>query len=335
MVVGRHMEGPFLWSAFGWCGVDLFFVLSGFLISGLLFSEYKKTGTINLTRFWIRRGLKIYPPFYFLLILTAITFLTLNKTIPRAILGDIFFLQNYVPRVWEHGWSLAVEEHFYFGLPLLLMLLLWIGKAASNPFRAIPLISITISAVCLGLRVITSSHTQEWDRLAFPSHLRIDALLAGVALGYFANFDSGSFAEARQPWLLLVGMLLILPGLLLVPAVGFTFIFLGFACIVAWAVNRPKSPNRVVRLLAWVGYYSYSIYLWQAPLALGFYQLQLRWYRFPVYLISAVLLGVAMSKLIEIPMLRLRDKIFPAKAQVQSQTPDLRSETAMVSVSAQ
>src|SRR5580692_5435255 len=57
----------------GWVGVDLFFVLSGFLISGLLFSEYKKRQSISFRRFFIRRGLKIYPAFYAFLLLTGIT----------------------------------------------------------------------------------------------------------------------------------------------------------------------------------------------------------------------------------------------------------------------
>ena len=55
----------------GWIGVDLFFVLSGFLISGLLFSEYQRRGSIDFKRFFIRRGLKIYPAFYVFLLLTA------------------------------------------------------------------------------------------------------------------------------------------------------------------------------------------------------------------------------------------------------------------------
>ena len=54
---------------FGWLGVDLFFVLSGFLVSGLLFNEYKKIGKVKIGRFLIRRGFKIYPPFYFFVLI--------------------------------------------------------------------------------------------------------------------------------------------------------------------------------------------------------------------------------------------------------------------------
>jgi peptidoglycan/LPS O-acetylase OafA/YrhL len=99
-------------------GVDLFFVLSGFLISGLLFREYIERGKIDLKRFWIRRSLKIYPPFYALLLATAIYSLVKFHHVTSAILGDVFFVQNYLPHVWDHGWTLAVEEHFYLVLPL-------------------------------------------------------------------------------------------------------------------------------------------------------------------------------------------------------------------------
>ena len=71
LVLGRHFEYFRLWSQVGWAGVDLFFVLSGFLISGLLFAEWKQRGSIGIARFYVRRGLKIYPAFYVFLAMTA------------------------------------------------------------------------------------------------------------------------------------------------------------------------------------------------------------------------------------------------------------------------
>src|SRR5579859_7331652 len=89
----------------GWIGVDLFFVLSGFLISGLLFREWKTQGTVNLARFYIRRGLKIYPAFYALLAAT----LVVNAVLPgvpsqpvtiHSVLAEAIFVQNYFPGIW-------------------------------------------------------------------------------------------------------------------------------------------------------------------------------------------------------------------------------------------
>src|SRR5438874_883596 len=102
-------------------GVDLFFVLSGYLISGLLFEDFKRTGTINLRRFWIRRGLKIYPAFYAMLGFTVIVFRFHAHGFPPGMWSELFFVQSYIAPIWPHTWSLAVEEHFYVALPLLLL----------------------------------------------------------------------------------------------------------------------------------------------------------------------------------------------------------------------
>lgn len=123
----------------GWIGVDLFFVLSGFLISGLIFSEYRKNGTIQFKRFFIRRGFKIYPAFYSFVVFIALVELYRHHFSPfRRYLHEIFFVQSYWPGIWVYTWSLAVEEHFYILLPLLLLLLLHFYPGRQDPFRAIP-----------------------------------------------------------------------------------------------------------------------------------------------------------------------------------------------------
>src|SRR5438874_6217145 len=97
LVLGRHHDTIPLWSKIGWVGVDLFFVLSGFLISGLLFSEYKTQNSISFKRFFIRRGLKIYPAFYLFLFLTGILSRVVFHThllVPHY-LHEVFFVQNY------------------------------------------------------------------------------------------------------------------------------------------------------------------------------------------------------------------------------------------------
>ena len=299
---------------YGWIGVDLFFVLSGFLISGLLFSEFSKTGRINVTRFWIRRGFKIYPAFYTLVAATALFFVVRGGSVPRDILGDVFFLQNYRPHLWDHGWSLAVEEHFYFALPLILLGLLQISKKG---FRAIPAISIAISILCFALRLVTSHHTHDLDQVAFPTHLRCDGLFAGVALGYYRHFEPESFRDARRPWLLVVGILLVLFGTPLGLVWAKTVVYIGFAFVVAWAAHRPHSAHPIPRALAWIGFYSYSIYLWHAAIVLLFGHLEQRWYSFVAYLVSTILIGVIMAKLIEVPALKLREKIVPSAKAMQ------------------
>ena len=127
----------------GWIGVDLFFVLSGFLVSGLLFVEYKKHGNIRGKLFLIRRGFKIYPLFYFSIFLTVIFLLFLpnmylfpdsrrlflnHNGILTGFVIEAFFLQSYLFGYWGHHWSLSVEEFFYFSLVLFLYYLVKKGK---------------------------------------------------------------------------------------------------------------------------------------------------------------------------------------------------------------
>src|SRR5687767_1067051 len=157
----------------GWIGVDLFFVLSGFLVSGLLFKEYQRTGMVDIGRFLIRRGFKIYPPFYVLLLVLVVV--GWDVLTWRRILIDVFFVQNYFsPSVTWATWSLAIEEHFY----LMLACLTWcLVRWRSQPFRCIPVIWITVAVSCLAARMSLMDRPFDTSTHLLPTHLRIDALL--------------------------------------------------------------------------------------------------------------------------------------------------------------
>src|SRR5277367_5590669 len=200
LVIGHHAQTFPVWTRTGWVGVDLFFVLSGFLISGLLYSEYKKRQNISVGRFFIRRGLKIYPAFYFFLLATLAAQLLLFKgSVPlRPYLYEMLFIQNYHFGIWLHTWSLAVEEHFYIALALLLVVFARLSPARANPFRAIPWIFVFVAFTCMLLRILTI-------RLTSPSifrtpwvmnttHCRVDGLFFGVFIGYLYHFRPEAIA---------------------------------------------------------------------------------------------------------------------------------------------
>jgi peptidoglycan/LPS O-acetylase OafA/YrhL len=135
-------------SQMGYVGVDLFFVLIGFLISGLLYAEYQKRGAISFRRFFIRRGIKIYPAFYAMLLVTFIVQLAAGKLSGwGADAREILFVQDYKPAIWLHCWSLGVEEHFYILLPILLLLLIRFSSNSANPFRVIPRAFLAVAVV--------------------------------------------------------------------------------------------------------------------------------------------------------------------------------------------
>src|SRR5438477_10775385 len=97
LVMMHHGHISPFFTKVGWAGVDVFFVLRGFLISGLLFSEYQKRGSIGFKRFFIRRGLKIYPAFYAFTLLTTLTSYAVwrNVSTPARYLHETLFVQNY------------------------------------------------------------------------------------------------------------------------------------------------------------------------------------------------------------------------------------------------
>ncbi len=159
LVLFRHSGIESRFASAGWIGVDLFFVLSGFLISGLLFNEYKQHRSINFKRFLIRRAFKIYPAFYLLMLVGFLVDRGLFSHPAYSVsqyLREALYLQNYGPVIWLHTWSLAVEEHFYVLLPVLLLFLLHFARDSEDPFHAIPAAFAIIAIACLSFRVLTA-----------------------------------------------------------------------------------------------------------------------------------------------------------------------------------
>jgi peptidoglycan/LPS O-acetylase OafA/YrhL len=316
----------------GWIGVDLFFVLSGFLISGLLFKECQSRGDISLRRFFVRRGFKIYPPFWALMFFTVVLELMLYKKIEgRWLLCELLFVQNYGPSSqWVYTWSLAVEEHFYIFLPVLLVVLLKFASTQSRPFGRIPLIFGVIAGLCLGIRVMgAASGAFSCKANLGPTHLRIDSLFFGVLLSFFYHYHRTAFTRLAQRYAWLwrgLGCALLLPAFLFdlattpyIYTVGFTQFYLGSGLLLVGFLGRSATPGPLHQCLAFIGSRSYSIYLWHGPVAwlaserflatANF----LNWYGWTItFLGGALLVGVVMAALIEYPALGLRDRWLPS-----------------------
>lgn len=161
-------------------GVQLFFVLSGFLITGILLGERSRTGFIGLRRFYIRRAFRILPAYYtFLLIASALVATGALSTTPADLASSFLFFSNYSPAsdaTWlEHTWSLAIEEQFYLLWPLLLLRL---GN------RKATRLAVVVVLLSPGIRVITYALTGDANYQHFQN--RADSLLAGALLALFA-----------------------------------------------------------------------------------------------------------------------------------------------------
>src|SRR5262249_16177994 len=119
-VAGSELVPSSVWSftlfRYGWTGVDLFFVLSGFLIGRQLQRELQRRGTVDVPRFLLRRGLRIWPLYF-----AWVAFLALALGKCRGIAPDLVFLSNYIQGRVSGGWSLSTEEQFYLVVPFLLL----------------------------------------------------------------------------------------------------------------------------------------------------------------------------------------------------------------------
>jgi len=327
-----------VWKRGGWIGVDLFFVLSGFLVSGLLFREYQKRRSVNIGRFLIRRGFKIYPAFWVLLAVTVVVRLALDGRLSTsALLGELLFVQNYADSFWGHTWSLAVEEHFYLLLALLTVWLCHQRAATSNPFAALPSIFVAVASVCLALRVRVGM-TLPYNNYThlFATHIRIDALLFGVLLSYYWHFErlSENARLSRHAKLLgLLGGLALAPAFIFplerttwIPTFGLTCFYVGSGAILLSMLYVEIPESRLTRSLANVGMFSYSIYLWHLPVEhwsgaiverlLG---IESNWFVYvAMYLIGAVGIGILAAKAVEYPVLRLRDRLYPSRTPSRS-----------------
>lgn len=352
LVMGRHMEPcpnevsvPVHWLTQGWhnggwCGVDLFFVLSGFLISGLLFKEHLKMGSISFKRFFIRRGFKIYPSFWVLIAFSvAVTFISGRHLEIAKFIGELLFIQNYNGHMWDHTWSLAVEEHFYLMLPLLLIVLSAIcarskTSTTSTAFSSIPLIFAVVAVACLSLRIATSILVPyQLQTHHFPTHLRIDSLFFGVLISYYYHYQHQKFVQwqskYRLPLLLVGAAIFASPFFCESPQIfstfGFTALYMAAGMILVGILAFPIPANPVTRTASYLGARSYSIYLWHMPIAVYGMAIAaalfgaLHWSVYAAaYIISSMLVGTFFANTVELPFIKLRGKLVPDKSGVSA-----------------
>ncbi len=347
-----------VWYRLGWTGVDLFFVLSGFLIGGLLFKELRTRSQLDVGRFLIRRGLKLWPAYYVYVTVTfGVLFVYFRDDSPwlavSTIWSNYLHMQNYrgagIGGFLAHTWSLAVEEHFYLVLPWLLVLLT--ARSRTRPLRAIRgflVIAVSVLVACLVMRLLTYHYRViPAAMIRWQTHLRMDSLFMGVLVAYFHHFHPAWLAAVARHRAALVGaaLVLIAPIALFgedhrfVVTFGFTLIYLGYACLLVATVYTPATAlvfrTGLARLLGFIGAYSYSVYLWHillgrrpllllaAQLPLAGLPLELRWALFTaLYILMASVAGILLGNLIEWPALRWRDRLFPARSDAMAATAD-------------
>ncbi len=286
------------WLPGGFLGVDIFFVISGYLIGGILFRELS-TNTFSLKNFYLRRMRRILPAFFAVVIFVLVVGGQLmvpgsddwNPTRSSALWsvffsGNIFFAQNtdyFAPTVelqpLNHLWSLAVEEQFYFLYPLILLVIMFVVRSASKNGTKLntPVIWVLVLlAVFSFSRAFfpISYHDTEIVAYYLP-HLRFGELLIGAILAVAVSKATKEISSTRANIVGSLG-LLVLVVCLTISFPNKTPWFPGFAaalpCIASAAViYAGLGTNWVKTLLSnravvFVGKISYSLYLWHWPL---------------------------------------------------------------------
>ena len=310
----------------GFIGVDIFYVISGYLITGLILREIENTGTLNLQNFYQRRIKRLLPTSVFVLFVTAIVGMFVLPAITRDALGrDLFaaatYISNYLFAWWQndyqnlnatpspfiHYWSLAVEEQFYIVWPIFILFLSRYGKRAVLYGVAIS------SALSLLLSIYQTQTSPIWAFYSLPTRaweLGVGALLLFIPDTFWKN--------RFIPWVGLIGIAIAalkfdentsFPGINAVLPVGATALLIGSIAIWPRLFND-VSNNRVSQ---WLGAISYPLYLWHWPAlvlpssALG-RPLRIRERIFCILL--TIVLAHFTSKYIEQP---LRNKKVPGK----------------------
>jgi peptidoglycan/LPS O-acetylase OafA/YrhL len=269
---------------YGSYGVELFFVLSGFLITGILYDAHHKPNYFR--NFYMRRLLRIFPLYYGVLALVffvapLIPLLrgpTLDYLVDRQLWAWLYAVNIYIARdgVWsfsylDHFWSLAIEEHFYLFWPLVVLLL------ARRP-RALISVSLTIALGAMLARMIGSLMGLNWWTTYALTPFRLDGLALGAFLAVLARQPGGInwLTRALPRVVAVAGGLLALTfvwtllvsrkGLDLVLPVRAVLILMLLACLFFWALIAPKqsiiSRFFCSRSMVFLGTYSYGLYVY-------------------------------------------------------------------------
>lgn len=321
-----HADVP--WWKGGFLGVDVFFVISGYLITCLLLADWTNHHNLGLGRFWYRRARRLLPALFVMLAVVSVyAALFLPDVLAQLrgeVLAAVFYVENWFlifrdlsyfqaagrPPLLQHVWSLAVEEQFY---------LLWpIAFLALAPSRR----WLFVGAMFLlgpTSRLITWRLFPEWQLMIgeiFPTVM--DALATGVLLALLRttlHSIPAYLGALGSRWCVLLPFAVL--GLNALGseatifrwALGSTLANVGIALLIDRAIAFPHTPSgRFLNLpvIRYLGRISYSFYLWQQFFLDRSHH---AWYTsFPVNLALAGLAAAASYHLVERPILRLRDR---------------------------
>ena len=266
----------------GFLGVDVFFTLSGFLITTLLLEEFQRSGRISLLGFYRRRALRLLPAVAVLLVVS--TGYVLATGWPRrpqltTVIAVATYSTNWFANAnsqltlgFGHMWSLAIEEQFYLLWPLVLLVVLGLAlRRHASPRLLASGLAVAVVAVAVWRAVLRDS--RPWTQVYFRTDARLDQLLVGALLAVALH---QGWVNTRKPaWLAAAGLLGLGYLAMSIDAFGTAYYdwgaLLASLCTVALILGTLDGRGPVARLLRLrplrdLGLISYSLYLWHVPI---------------------------------------------------------------------
>jgi peptidoglycan/LPS O-acetylase OafA/YrhL len=296
-VLAYHLDAS--WLPGGFLGVDVFFVVSGFLITTLLLREHRAHGRIALRSFWVRRARRLLPALVVTVTVSALLARVVSSDLlvhaGRQMLGALTFSTNWVeisagssyfdqtaPQLFMNFWSLAVEEQFYLFWPLLTLLLLRFARPVGRVSSA-----LVIGTASTVLMAVWATPGADATRVYYGTDTHLVGLMLGAALAFAWASPAlamrlrpsswgvaGSFAVPGAAAVLVVLLLALDESRIATFRGGIALASAATVVLVAGLLDRgPGAPRWWQRLadhpaVAWVGVRSYSIYLWHWPVIL-------------------------------------------------------------------
>ncbi len=358
---GLFVDGPNPFGALawvGWTGVDLFFVLSGYLISNQLFAGWARGQDLSVARFYARRAFRTLPIFWLVLAAYASFPAAMGGKPPAPWWRFLTFTQNIGLQpgtAFSHAWSLCVEEQFYLVLPLALAVAAWLARRRATPTRAHgwALMGALVVVGVVARGVLWQRYGREVDGhsdgympwIYYATLCRFDEFIPGIAVAMLKNFHrpgwerlmahggvlSALGAAAVATMLTLAHFFYDIRGYgwgFFMTTFGYSLVAMSFALLVAAAM----SP--AARILQWripgagrIALWSYAIYLSHKPLAM-FLGRQLEplgmsgTAQLAISTVACVAVGGLLHKLVEAPFMALRDRLVPSNFH-DARAPDI------------
>lgn len=290
-IIIYHLNPQWLWG--GFLGVDTFFVISGYLITSLLLTEYHNTGKIELTSFWLRRVKRLIPAVLFLvmgvLVLTLIFMPTEIQKVRADSIAAIFYVSNwwyimqnvdyfeqFSVQPLKHLWSLAIEEQFYLVFPIVLLSLLSFIRRLKS-IRIIFLILLVISMITMMVLYVPNENVA---RVYFGTDTRIQTLLMGVLLALvWPPFQLKAKVNRKMRMMIdtagVVGLVILFICFKFVSETNSILYYGGFFLISAvtlLVIASSVHPSGYFakflgnKVFTFIGSRSYSLYLWHYPI---------------------------------------------------------------------